>query len=111
MEHLNDGTIEKQWELVRDTFTSVCKDKLGYGKHIYKTWLLNSTTKKIEDKRSVRQKLLNARTSVQSQTFHSEYSVLQKEVKKSCRQNKRKQVDNLALLAEAAAEQHDLYTL
>ena len=109
--NLNDGTIEKQWEQVRDTFTSVCEDKLGFRKHTYKTWLSNNTVKKIEDKRAVRQKLLNARTRAQSQTFHSEYSVLQKEVKKSCRQDKRKQVDNLATLAEAATVQHDLGTL
>lgn len=64
-----------------------------------------------EDKRAVRHNFFNARIIVHSQTFHSEYSVLQNEVKKSCRQDKRNQVDNLAPLAEAATEQHKLDTL
>ena len=108
---MDDDSLQQQWARVKDTFTSVCKEKLGHVTRTYKTWLSDETIQQIESKRTARQRLLQARTREQKQRAQNEYCAIQKAVKKSCRTDKRTMIDHLAAKAETAAQQNDLSTL
>ena len=79
---------------VKDTFTLVCKEKLGHVTRTYKPWLSDRTIQQIESKRTARQRLLQARTREQKQKAQNEYCAIQKAVKKSCRTDKRMMIDH-----------------
>ena len=76
-----------------------------------KAWISKDTISKVVLKRSKKKNLNRARTRLQKERAHTEYTEANKDVKRSVREDKRKYIDDLAKEAETAAKQHDMKTL
>ena len=66
---------------------------------------------KVNERKAIKEKLMNATTRQQKKTLQDLYSTKDEEVKKSCKQDKRKYVEQLAEEAESACGKGDIKTL
>jgi len=108
---IDTDSIESKWERVKTALQSTCEEKLGYKKRSYKSWLRDDTVTKIEERRSIKLKFDPARTRTQKTQAQAEYREIQKEVKKTAREDKRAFVGNMASKTQEPAERQDMKTL
>ena len=87
------------------------KEILGYQKRRKEEWTRDATWTKIDEWKLIKRKLLNAKSPCLKEHFFTEYSKKDKEVKWSCRRDKRHYIDTLATEAETAARNNDMRTL
>ena len=87
------------------------KEILGYRKRRKEEWIGDATWTKIDERKLIKRKLLNAKSPRLKEHFSTEYSKKDKEVKRSCRRDKRHYIDTLATEAETAARNNDMKTL
>ena len=80
-------------------------------KRARKEWLSDETYRKIEERRKAKQILNDARTRQGKSDENRYYNEKNREVKKSCRRNKRNLIEKIAREAEDAAKKNDLRTL
>ena len=104
-------SIEGRWTQVKETYTQVCDEVLGFKRPHQKAWITEGTWKLIEERKVLKFKLDQARTRAQKQTAQGIYSAKNKQVKKSARKDKRTYIDNLATNAQQAAAKNDMKTL
>jgi len=107
----DDDSIDTKWEQTKSSFQATCEEKLGHRKRTYKSWLSQETIEKIEERRAIKNQLLQAKTRAQKQAVQREYKEQQKEVRRSTRQDKRNTIDQLATKAQEAAAKNDTRTL
>ena len=103
--------MEAAWERFKKTLQTTCEEELGHQKKKYKSWLSEEIIKEIEEKRRVRQRLLQAKTRAQKQVIQTEYTAKQKEIKRSCRKDKTDCMDQMAIEAQEAAKRGDMRIL
>ena len=103
--------IDKSWDSLKKVWTEASEEILGRKKQHSKAWISKDTISKVILKRSKKENLNRARTRLQKERAHAEYTEANKDVKKSVRKDKRKFIDDLAKEAEAAARQHNMTTL
>ena len=89
---------------------TLCEENLGFRKKTYKSWLSQDTIAKME-RRTIKSRLLQAKTKAQKQAAQKEYKEQQKEVGRSTRQDKRSNIDQLASSAQEAATKNNTRTL
>ena len=106
-----DGSIEKKWQRVKESYVEASKEELGYKEKKYKSWLSQDTIRKIEDRRQIWEMMQCARTRLQKLQAQKDYNEKKKEVKKSVRKDKRDIVNKLATEAQEAADKNDQRTL
>ena len=87
------------------------KEILGYRKRRKEEWIGDATWTKIDERKLIKRKLLNAKSPRLKEHFSTEYSKKDKEVKRSCRRDKGHYIDTLATEAETAARNNDMKTL
>ncbi|VDI08229.1 Hypothetical predicted protein [Mytilus galloprovincialis] len=113
-EVLKDGPdldINNEWEVGRDIIKEVCENVLGRKTNKKKDWMSQGTWDKVEERRKMKEKVNNARIRAQKQEAQNKHQLLNKEVKKCCRKDKREYVNDLANEAEFAAYKGDIKTL
>ena len=71
----------------------------------------HGTWDKVEERRKMKEKVNNSRTRAQQQESRNKHQLLNKEVRKCCRKDKREYVNDLATEAEFAAYKGDIKTL
>jgi len=76
-----------------------------------KEWVSDETYRKIEERRKAKQILNDARTRQGKREAIRYYNEKNREVKKSCRRDKRNLIQSIAREAEDAAKKNDLRTL
>ena len=103
--------IDASWDSLKKVWTEASLEILGRKKQHSKAWISKDTITKVILKRSKKENLNRARTRLQKERIHAEYTEASKVVKKSVRKDKRKFIDDLAKAAEAAARQHNMKTL
>ena len=103
--------IDKSWDSLKKVWTEASEEILGRKKQHSKAWISKDTISRVILKRSKKENLNRARTRLQKERAHAEYTEANKDVKKSVRKDKRKFIDDLAKEAEAAAKQHNMKTL
>ena len=57
LSEIEDGTLMNKWERVKNSFIITCKERLGYSRKEYKTWLSEDTIKTIEKCRNIKEQL------------------------------------------------------
>ena len=77
----------------------------------YKSWLSQDAIDKIEERRTIKSRPLQAKTRAHKQAGQKEYKEQQKEVRRSTHQDKRSNIDRLATRAQEAATKNDTRTL
>ena len=84
---------------------------LGFKKKEQKDWIQVATWEKIEERRIMKQKMNSTKSERIKNQLRTQYSTLNKDVKKMTRADKKAYVENLAEEAEQAAGKQDLKTL
>nr|CAH8843517.1 unnamed protein product [Trichobilharzia regenti] len=106
-----ESCVEEHWKSLKAILNETCSTVLGRKKRQDKEWLSTDTWKLIEERRMVKEKMIQCKDGQEKETLSSTYKALDKEVKKSARKDKRRFYDNLATEAEKAAGKRDLRTL
>ena len=104
-------SIDASCDSLKKVWTEASEEILGRKKQHSKAWISKDTISKVILKRSKKENLNRARTRLQKERAHAEYTEANKDVKKSVRKDKRMFIDDLAKEAEAAARQHNMKTL
>jgi len=107
-EWAQDTDINAQWEKTKKILVDTCGSVLGRMKRIRKEWLSDETYRMVEERRKAKQILNDARTKREAIRYYNEKN---REVKKSCRRDKRDLIESIAREAEDAAKNNDLRTL
>ena len=87
------------------------KKILGYRRSKKEEWITQQTWSLIDERKEVKNKLLNAKSPRLKERLRREYSAKDKQVKSHARNDKRRFTENLATKAEEAARKKDMKTL
>ena len=110
-EWAQDTDINAQWEKTKKILVDTCGSVLGRMKRIRKEWLSDETYRKIEERRKANQIMNDVRRRQWKREANRYYNEKNREVKKSCRRDKRNLLESIAREAEDAATNNDLRTL
>ena len=97
-------SMDASWDSLKKVWTEASEEILGRKKQHSKAWTSKDTISKVFLKRAKKENINRARTRLQKERAHAEYTEANKDVKKSVRKDKRMFIDDLAK-AEAAARQ------
>ncbi|VDP45824.1 unnamed protein product [Schistosoma margrebowiei] len=103
--------MEENWKGILETLTSTCQDVLGLNKHHHKEWNSIKTLDKIEERKNKKTAISNSRTRAEKLQAQTEYTEVDKQVKKSIIVDKQKYVEELATMAEKAATEGSMKRL
>ena len=98
IDNFNTAMMESAIERIR--YTKTRKDE----------WISSDTWRKIEERRQLKKKALDSKSTSLKERAVTQYREKDKQVKTSARRDKRQYVERLATEAEAAAEQKDMST-
>ncbi len=85
LSEIDDGTVEKKWEMVKSAYNSTCIEELGFSKKEHKIWLSDDTIETIEQRRSLKIQLEQAKTRSQKERLNREHTKVKNEVNKKSR--------------------------
>ena len=100
--------IEQEWSKIKEMHSSTCEEVLGKAKREQKVWMSKNTWRLVEERRVLKAKLEAAKTRQQKSAAVKRYNEKNYEVRRSCRRDKRRRIDEIAREAEEAAEQRDI---
>ena len=103
--------IEAHWEHSKKLWHDTCDEVLGKKKTQHKEWISADTIQKLEVRKEKKTALNMSRTRAAKAKAQAEYTVAEKEVKRSIKKDKRDHIDNLASQAEQAAGEGNLKDL
>lgn len=109
-EEEEDDEIETGWSTIKEAYTSTCEEVLGKIKG-KKVWMSQETWEKVEERRKRKADVDNSKTRNQKANAMKVYNKADREVKKSCRRDKRKWISDIATEAEEGASKQDMKTL
>ncbi|XP_013384015.1 uncharacterized protein LOC106154262 [Lingula anatina] len=102
--------VSQKWDTIKSTYCTTAESVLGFKKK-NKEWLTPETWKLIDERRSLKGKLLDSKSPRLVEQVRAAYKSKDKKVKKSARSDKRAFVEKLASEAEQAAAQGDMGTV
>jgi hypothetical protein len=109
------SVLQEQTEMELHHFNEVLlkasKKVLGSKKKKKEEWITVDTWKKIDERKEKKHKILTTRSERVKEKLETEYKILDKEVKRKTRDDKKAYIDGLAEEAETAASKQDLRTL
>ncbi|VDO75828.1 unnamed protein product [Schistosoma margrebowiei] len=105
------GRWKMNWKGIKEAVTSTCHEVLGHKKHHHKEWITVDTLDKIQERRNKKAAINISRTRSEKAKAQAEYTIVNKQVKKSIRTDKRKYVEDLAKTAEKAAREANMRQL
>ena len=83
---------------------------IGYLRSTDKTWLSIDTRRRIEERKTIKSKILNTKSKRIQERLQSVYIIKDKEIEKSARHDKRAHVYNIAMKVETAAKREEMST-
>ena len=101
-------SIEQEWIKIKDMYSSTCEEVLGKAKRERKAWMSENTWRLVEERRVLKAKLEAVKTRHQKSAAVKRYNEKNNEVKRSCRSDKRRRIDEIAREAGEAAKQRDM---
>ncbi|RUS86029.1 hypothetical protein EGW08_006183 [Elysia chlorotica] len=111
LESLPDETIEEHWQNLRETWTTTCMEVLGKKTRKRKEWLTPETWDIITERKRLND-LINHTDEVEhNRDLQEQYWAVNRQVKRSARDDKRKFIHDLTEEAETAAGQRNMKRL
>ncbi|VDP43876.1 unnamed protein product [Schistosoma margrebowiei] len=107
----NGTTVESNWKGIKEAITSTCHEVLSHKKHHHKEWITVDTLDKIQERRNKKTAINTSRTRAEKAKAQAEYTVVNKQVKKSIRTDKREYVEGLEKTVEKAAREGNMRQL
>ena len=98
---------DRMWETVKTVYIETWEENVGRRASNRKPWMSAGTWQLIEERRQLKDNLNRDRTRAQKREVQKQYSQKDKEVKKSCKRDKREFAESLAQHAEEAASKGD----
>ncbi|VDP26540.1 unnamed protein product [Schistosoma curassoni] len=98
------------WKGIEETLSSTCQEGLNYKKHHHTEWVSIETVDMIQERKKKKKKKKNkkainsSRTRTRKFKAEAEYTVNNKQVKKSIRADKQNYVEDLAMTVEKLQE-------
>ena len=105
------ATIEDKWTMMKETFVTSLEESVGRKKNKNKPWNRQTTLDSIDERKILKEKLLKARTRLETTRLNREYNTKHKKVKRRVRKDKRQYVEGFAKEAEEAAEHRNMKEL
>ncbi|XP_013401097.1 uncharacterized protein LOC106166982 [Lingula anatina] len=109
-DRIEANNVSQKWDTIKSTYCTTAEAVLGFKKK-NKEWVTPETWKLIDERRILKEKLLNTKSPRLVEQDRAAYKSKDKEVKKSARSDKRVFVEKLASEAEQAAAQGDMGTV
>ena len=100
--------VEQEWSKIKEMYSSTCEEVLGKVRRERKAWRSEDTWKHDEERRALKAKLEAAKTRKQNLAASNMYNKKNHEVKRSCRRDKMRRIDEMAQESEIVAEQRDM---
>ena len=110
-EKAQDININVLWEKTKKILVDTCGSVVGRMKRARNEWLSDETYRRIEERRKAKEILNDARTRQGKREANRYSNEKNREVKKSCRREKRNLIESIAREAEDVAKNNDLRTL
>ncbi|VDO82720.1 unnamed protein product [Schistosoma margrebowiei] len=104
-------TVKSNWKEIKEAITSTYHEVLSHKKHHHKEWITVDTLDKIQERRNKKAAINVSRTRAEEVKAQAEYTEVNKQVKRSIRTDKRKNVEDLATTAEKAAREGNMRQL
>ena len=101
---LEEETADHMNNRMENIYVGAAKDVLGITKRTSKPWLRDGTWKKVEERRQLKLKLESTRSERVKKRIKEQYKEKDQEVKQSARKDKRYWMNEMADIAERAAE-------
>lgn len=109
-EEMNND-IDDIWNSTKTAILEACEETVGFIQVKRKKWMSDQTWDTISERREIKEKLMSAKTRQQKKNLQDLYSAKDREVKKSCKRDKRNHAEKLAVEAENACLKGDIKTL
>jgi hypothetical protein len=101
-------TIENKWKIVKEAYITSLEESVGRKRKKNKPWIKQSTLDAMDERKTLNQKLLNARTRSETSRLNNEYNEKHKEVRQWAKEDKILHVEELTKEAEHAVEQGNM---
>ena len=106
-----EPSVNDKWRQIEKGYVETYETLLGKAKSNKKEWIGNETWETIEQRKEAKNAVNMAKTRNQVRVASARYQELNREVKRSCRRDKRVYVESEAELAEKAGRRGDVMTL
>ena len=103
--------INKHWTNIVEAYTETSKKVIGHRKKQHKEWISNESWRIIEERRSLKSRINNTKSSRIKQELQDQYRNTNKQVKRLIRRDKRAYLEELASAAEEAASHNQQGTV
>lgn len=98
------NSIQEVWEQCKEIYIGTGQEVLGNKTNGRKKWMSGETWKKIEERKSIKQKILCTQIAEKETILQMNYKIISKEIKKSVRKDKQTYIEDIAKEAQVAAE-------
>ena len=111
LDSLPNETIEEHWHDLRETWTSTCGEVLGMKTRKQKEWLTTDTWDLITERKRLKDLINHADNEERKHDLQAQYWDINRRVKRSARDDKRRFIHDLTEEAETAAGQRNMKRL
>ncbi|VDP55195.1 unnamed protein product [Schistosoma mattheei] len=106
-----ETTMKDNWKGIKKTLTLTGQKMLGRKKHHHRVWISIETLEKIQERTKKKTAINNSQTRTEKIKAHTEYTEVNKQMKKSNRADKQKYVGELATTVEKSAKEGNIEQL
>ncbi|RNA28656.1 endonuclease-reverse transcriptase, partial [Brachionus plicatilis] len=100
--------LQEKRNVIKQAYCNAADATLAYQSGSRREWISNETWTKIKERSDLKAKLLRSKSERIKTMIEKEYSSKNKDVKKSARRDRRAFIDQMAKIADEAAERGDL---
>ena len=111
LDSLPDETIEEHWHELRETWITTCKEVLGKKTRKHKEWLTSDTWDLITERKRLKILINHTNDEEHKRDLQAQYWDVNRQVKRSARNDKRRFIHDLTEEAETAAGQRNMKRL
>nr|KAG5695646.1 hypothetical protein BaRGS_029136 [Batillaria attramentaria] len=111
LDTLPEETIEEHWHDLRETWTATCKKVLGKKTRQHKEWLTSDTWDLITERKRLKDLINHTDVQDHKRDLQAQYWDVNRQVKRSARNDKRNFINYLTEEAETAAGQRNMKRL
>nr|KAG5698573.1 hypothetical protein BaRGS_027084 [Batillaria attramentaria] len=111
LETLPEETIKEHWHDLRETWTATCREVLGKKTRQHKEWLTSDTWDLITERKRLKDLINHTDDQDHKRDLQAQYWDVDRQVKRSARNDKRNFINDLTEEAETAAGQRNMKRL
>jgi len=106
-----DTDSEESWKTIKNVYIETSEKILGFRENQQKEWISEETWKEIERRKLAKENVNRSKMRQQKISAQTQYSEINKRVKRSIRKDKRNWINEQAKLAEEAEKKGDIKEL